>query len=426
MTENSNSFNPRVAVVGLGYVGLPLAVEFGKIYPTIGFDINPHRVDDLLHGHDRTRQIRKEEILGSEFLQLSAKLEDIKSCTIFIITVPTPIDRYKKPDLTLLLNASEMIGQVLKKGDIVVYESTVYPGCTEEDCVPVLEKFSSLVFNQDFFCGYSPERINPGDKINTLRTIRKVISASNGEALDYLEKLYNSIILAGTYKAGSIKVAEACKVIENAQRDVNISFVNELSLIFDRMNIDTFEVLEAASTKWNFLNFKPGLVGGHCIGVDPYYLVHKAESLGYYTQVILSGRRINDNMGMFVAGKVVKMIIKSGVRVDQARALILGFSFKENCPDIRNSRVIDIYNELRQFNVEVDIYDPWVDRDEALEEYGVHLLESLDHESYDAIILAVAHSEFLDIDFSRLKRKQGSIIFDTKALLERDLVDARL
>jgi len=426
MIQNTLHTNPTIAVVGLGYVGLPLAVEFGKKYPTYGFDILSSRVFDLKNGLDRTRQVGLEDIQKSHFLRLTHSLEDIREANIFIITVPTPIDRYKKPDLSLLLKASEMIGGILKPGDLVVYESTVYPGCTEEDCVPVLEKFSGLVYNRDFYCGYSPERINPGDKINTLKTIRKVVSGSNSETLLYMETLYNSIIPAGTFKASSIKVAEASKVIENAQRDVNISFVNELSLIFDRMNIDTFEVLEAAGTKWNFLHFKPGLVGGHCIGVDPYYLVHKAESLGYYTQVILSGRRINDNMGLFVAGKVVKMIIKSGQRVDQSRALLLGFSFKENCPDIRNSRVIDIYNELRQFQIEVDIYDPWVDKSEALEEYDVSLQDNLRDKKYDAIILAVAHAEFKELDYLNLKRNPSSIIFDTKAILDRELVDARL
>ncbi len=418
--------SPKIAIVGLGYVGLPLAVEFGKIYETKGFDIETQRVEELRKGIDKTRQIKPEEIKGSSLLYLTNLLSDIKSCNVFIITVPTPIDRFKKPDLSFLLKASEMIGSVLKREDIVIYESTVYPGCTEEDCIPVLEKNSGLKFNQDFFCGYSPERINPGDEVNTLRTIQKVISGSNTKTLDKIEFIYNSIIDAGTYRASSMKVAEASKVIENAQRDVNISFVNELSLIFDRMNIDTFEVLEAAGTKWNFLKFKPGLVGGHCIGVDPYYLVHKAESLGYYTQVILSGRRINDNMGMFVAGKVVKMIIKSGQRVDQSKALILGFSFKENCPDIRNSRVIDIYKELNQFGVQVDIFDPWVDLSEAEMEYGVQLIAKPSLRAYDAIILAVAHNEFKTLDYPSLKKNDKSIIFDTKALLDPFLVDARL
>ena len=416
----------KIAIIGLGYVGLPLAVEFGKLYDTVGFDILDSRISDLEKGLDRTKQVSAEEMISAKKLKFTSNLASLTDSTIFIITVPTPIDRFKKPDLTLLLEASKMIGTLLKKGDIVIYESTVYPGCTEEDCVPVLEKYSKLKYNKEFFCGYSPERINPGDKVHTLKTIKKVVSGSDAQTGDRIEELYNSIIEAGTHRAGSIKVAEASKVIENAQRDVNISFVNELSLIFDRMNIDTTEVLEAAETKWNFLKFKPGLVGGHCIGVDPYYLVHKAESLGYYTQVILSGRRINDNMGMFIASKLVKMIIRSGERVDRAKVLILGFSFKENCPDIRNSRVIDIYNELNQFGVSVDIYDPWVDAGEAKLEYQVELVEKPLEYAYDAIILAVAHLEFLNLDYTSLKKNIHSIIFDTKAVLDRRLVDARL
>ncbi len=424
--EKNFTLTPKIAVVGLGYVGLPLAIEFGKSFPTLGFDILENRILELKMGLDRTLQVRKEEFGNSVQLHFTSTLSDIQAANIYIITVPTPIDQYKKPDLRLLLSATEMVGALLTKGDLVVYESTVYPGCTEEDCIPVLEKASGLKYNEDFYCGYSPERINPGDKVNTLRTIRKVVSGGTPETAQKIANLYNSIIDAGTFLASSIKVAEASKVIENAQRDVNISFVNELSLIFDRMNIDTFEVLEAAGTKWNFLNFKPGLVGGHCIGVDPYYLVHKAESMGYYPQVILSGRRINDNMGMFVAGKVVKMIIKSGHRVDLSRVLILGFSFKENCPDIRNSRVIDIYQELSQFGVQVDVFDPWVDPIEAKLEYGVDLLENLENHSYEAIIIAVAHKEFKSLNFKELKKDPTSIIFDTKAILDKSLVDARL
>jgi len=426
VNQNLPEKSHKIAIIGLGYVGLPLAIEFGKIYPTLGFDIDKLRISDLLAKIDRTRQIEPYEFDQSPFLKFTNQLDTLRESNIYIVTVPTPIDRYKKPDLSFLLEASAMIGSLLNKGDIVIYESTVYPGCTEEDCVPVLEKFSGMILNKDFYCGYSPERINPGDKINTLRTIQKVISGSDIESTNIIEALYKSIIDAGIYRASSIRVAEASKIIENAQRDVNISFVNELSLIFDRMNIDTFEVLEAAGTKWNFLKFKPGLVGGHCIGVDPYYLVHKAESLGYYTQVILSGRRINDNMGIFVAGKVVKMLIKTGKRVEQSNALILGFAFKENCPDIRNSRVIDIYQELVQFGLDVDIFDPWVDPKEAELDYQVKLLNNLSGKSYDAIILAVAHTEFKDLDYKDLKKTQDSIIFDTKALLDRSLVDARL
>lgn len=342
----------KIAIIGLGYVGLPLAIEFGRQYQVLGFDINKNRIEELRKGEDHTKEADVDdlnEVLVSKNLSLSSHLEDLKDCNIYIITVPTPIDQFKAPNLGLLLKATAMIGTVLKKGDIVIYESTVYPGCTEEDCVPVLEKTSGLKFNHDFYCGYSPERINPGDKVNTLTKIRKVTSGSTPEIADAIDSLYKSIITAGTHKASSIKVAEASKAIENAQRDLNISFVNELSLIFDRMNIDTNDVLDAASTKWNFLKFKPGLVGGHCIGVDPYYLAHKAESLGYHPQVILSGRRVNDNMGMFIANKVIKLMIKKGHKIDGARALILGITFKENCPDIRNSRVIDIYKELIQF-----------------------------------------------------------------------------
>jgi UDP-N-acetyl-D-glucosamine/UDP-N-acetyl-D-galactosamine dehydrogenase len=338
--------NPSIAIIGLGYVGFPLAVEFGKQYPTLGFDIDATRISELNRGYDRTQEVSDAQLKASAQLKFSSELTDLSACNTFIVTVPTPIDHFKKPDLGPLLKASEMIGKVLKKGDVVIYESTVYPGCTEEDCVPVLEQESGLKFNEDFFCGYSPERINPGDKVNTLTKIKKVTSGSTPEIADWVDQLYRSIIVAGTHKASSIKVAEASKAIENAQRDVNISFVNELALIFDRMGIDTSEVLEAAGTKWNFLNFKPGLVGGHCIGVDPYYLLHKSESLGYYPQVILSGRRVNDNMGLFVANKLVKLLIQKGKKIGGAKTLMLGITFKENCPDIRNSRVVDIYREL--------------------------------------------------------------------------------
>lgn len=413
-----------IAVIGLGYVGFPLAVEFGKLYPTLGFDIDQMRIAELQRGFDRTQEVSEAQLAASVSLRFSSQAEDLRSCNTFIVTVPTPIDHFKKPDLSPLIKASEMIGRVLKKGDVVIYESTVYPGCTEEDCVPVLEKNSGLVFNQDFFCGYSPERINPGDKVNTLTKIKKVTSGSTPQVAEQVDALYRSIIQAGTHKASSIKVAEASKAIENAQRDVNISFVNELALIFDRMGIDTTEVLEAAGTKWNFLNFKPGLVGGHCIGVDPYYLLHKSESLGYYPQVILSGRRVNDNMGIFVANKLVKLMIQKGKKIGGARTLMLGITFKENCPDIRNSRVVDIYKELIDFGMEVDVYDPWANAEEVEKEHGISLVTKLG-EAYDAIVLTVAHGEFLELPFARLKATDG-IIFDIKSVLDKALVDARL
>jgi UDP-N-acetyl-D-galactosamine dehydrogenase len=422
----------HIAIIGLGYVGLPLAIEFGKKYHVLGFDINNDRIEELNSGKDRTNEadlegmlvamnLSKESTIGLTFSQ---NIEDLNKYNVFIVTVPTPIDQFKAPDLTPLLKASEMIGRILKKGDIVIYESTVYPGCTEEDCVPILESYSGLKFNIDFFCGYSPERINPGDKVNTLTKIKKVTSGSNEAIADVVDALYSSIIEAGTYKAPSLKVAEASKAIENAQRDVNISFVNELALIFDRMGIDTTDVLKAAGTKWNFLMYKPGLVGGHCIGVDPYYLSHKAESLGYYPQVILSGRRVNDNMGVFVANKVVKLMIGKGIKVKDGKVLILGVTFKENCPDLRNSKVIDIYNELIQFGLKVQIFDPLADDNEVNHEYSISLLDDLE-ENYDCIILAVAHNEFRQIDLKKLKNK-NSIIYDLKSFFPRDLVDARL
>ena len=416
--------NPSIAIIGLGYVGFPLAVEFGKLYPTLGFDIDSTRISELNRGYDRTQEVSDAQLKASAQLKFSSELNDLSGCNTFIVTVPTPIDHFKKPDLGPLLKASEMIGSVLKKGDVVIYESTVYPGCTEEDCVPVLEKRSGLKFNEDFFCGYSPERINPGDKVNTLTKIKKVTSGSTPEIADWVDQLYRSIIVAGTHKASSIKVAEASKAIENAQRDVNISFVNELALIFDRMGIDTSEVLEAAGTKWNFLNFKPGLVGGHCIGVDPYYLLHKSESLGYYPQVILSGRRVNDNMGLFVANKLVKLLIQKGKKIGGAKTLMLGITFKENCPDIRNSRVVDIYRELRDFGMEVDVYDPWANKAEVKKEHGIDLVAELGA-NYDAIVLTVAHQEFLNLPYASLKAENG-IIFDIKSVLDRTLVDARL
>jgi UDP-N-acetyl-D-galactosamine dehydrogenase len=430
-----NSEIKKIAIIGLGYVGLPLAIEFGKKYSVLGFDINQLRIDELSLGKDRTNEADLEGLklamdlatISEEIgLTFSSNSSDLIPCNIYIVTVPTPIDQFKAPDLTPLLKASEMLGKVLKKGDIVIYESTVYPGCTEEDCVPVLEKNSGLSFNVDFFCGYSPERINPGDKVNTLTKIKKVTSGSSPEIADVVDRLYASIITAGTHKAPSLKVAEASKAIENAQRDVNISFVNELALIFERMGIDTTDVIEAAGTKWNFLKYKPGLVGGHCIGVDPYYLAHKAESLGYHPQVILSGRRVNDGMGMFVANKVVKLMISKNHKINAAKALILGITFKEDCPDIRNSKVIDIYTELKQFGLQVDVFDSHADPVEVHEEYGISLINVPNSKNYDAIILAVAHQEFLALDIPSLCKGKDSVIFDTKSFLDRTTVDARL
>jgi UDP-N-acetyl-D-galactosamine dehydrogenase len=423
----------KIAIIGLGYVGLPLAIEFGKKYKVLGFDINKNRIGELTSGKDRTNEADLEALSyamnlsskGNLGLSFSHNVDELKFCNVYIVTVPTPIDQFKAPNLTPLLKASEMIGKVLKTGDIVIYESTVYPGCTEEDCVPVLEKNSKLKFNLDFFCGYSPERINPGDKVNTLTKIMKVTSGSTSEIADVVDALYSSIIEAGTHKAPSLKVAEASKAIENAQRDVNISFINELALIFDKMGIDTNDVIDAAGTKWNFLKYKPGLVGGHCIGVDPYYLAHKAESLGYYPQVILSGRRVNDNMGMFVANKLVKLLISKNHVISNSKSLILGITFKENCPDIRNSKVIDIFRELRQFNMNVDVYDPHADKHEVKEEYGVDLVEAIS-DKYDAIILAVSHKEFLELDMRAICTSSDSIIYDIKSFLERSIVDARL
>lgn len=424
----------RIAIIGLGYVGLPLAIEFGKKFKVLGFDINQSRIAELNLLIDRTNEA---DLVGMKNamdlaktntgfgLNFSANVEDLKNYNVFIVTVPTPIDQFKAPDLTPLLKASEMLGKVIKKDDIIIYESTVYPGCTEEDCVPVLEKYSGLKFNLDFYCGYSPERINPGDKVNTLTKIKKVTSGSTPEIADLVDGLYSSIIEAGTHKAPSLKVAEASKAIENAQRDVNISFVNELALIFDRMGIDTSDVIEAAATKWNFLKYKPGLVGGHCIGVDPYYLAHKAESLGYHPQVILSGRRVNDNMGMFIANKVIKLMIQKGHLIKGSKALILGFTFKENCPDTRNTRVVDIYQELIQFGLFVDVYDPWADKDDVMHEYGVLISNSYNENDYQSVIVAVSHNEFLEIDFEKFKNN-NAVIFDTKAIIDRSLTDARL
>lgn len=415
--------NVEIAVIGLGYVGLPLAVEFGKKYKTLGFDINLSRIEELKSGYDRTRETSEQDLKASRYLQYESNPQNLEA-NVYIVTVPTPIDVYKKPDLTPLIKASETVGKVLKKGDTVVYESTVYPGCTEEDCVPVLEKFSGLKFNEDFYCGYSPERINPGDKERTLTKILKITAGSTPEIANFVDDLYNSILEAGTHKAPSIKVAEAAKLIENCQRDVNISFVNELALIFDRMGIDTTEVLDAAGSKWNFLKFKPGLVGGHCIGVDPYYMIHKAESLGYFPAVIGAGRRINDNMGVFVANKVIKLMIQKGIQIKGAKALILGITFKENCPDIRNSKVIDIFNELDQFGLDVDVYDSWADSEEVNQEYKINLLKSIDTE-YDTIIVAVAHDHFFSINLNEIK-KTTTVIFDIKTFLPKLDIDGRL
>ncbi len=422
--------NIKIVVVGLGYVGLPLAIEFSKKYKVIGFDINQKRVDELNNGIDITQEADLNEMKFVTELQVNrgltftSEISEIKNSNIYIVTVPTPINEFKAPDLFPLLNASEMIGKCLKIGDIVIYESTVYPGCTEEECVPVLEQNSGLKFNTDFYCGYSPERINPGDKINTLTKIKKVTSGSTKEIAKIVNDLYSSIIDAGTHLAPTIKVAEASKAIENAQRDVNISFVNELALIFDRLGIDTHDVLDAASTKWNFLKYKPGLVGGHCIGVDPYYLAHKAESLGYYPQVILSGRRVNDNMGIFVVNKVVKLMIQKGITIKGAKALVLGVSFKENCPDIRNSKVVDIYNELIQFGLNVDVYDPYAVAEHVYQEYQISLISHFD--KYDAIILAVSHNSFLELDLASLKKDVTSVVYDIKSVINRSLVDGRL
>ena len=415
----------KIAVIGQGYVGLPLAIEFGKKYPTIGFDVNEGRIDELKKGFDHTNEASPEQLSSAKELTFSANINDISTCNIYIVTVPTPIDEFKTPDLNPLRGASTMLGKILKKGDTVIYESTVYPGCTEEVCVPLLEQASELVFNTDFYCGYSPERIVPGDKVNTLITIKKVTSGSTTEIAIFIDDLYNSIITAGTFKAASIKVAEASKAIENAQRDVNISFVNELALIFDRMDIDTQDVLDAAGTKWNFLKYKPGLVGGHCISVDPYYLAYKAENLGYHPEVILSGRRVNDNMSSFVANKMIKMLIKAGKQIMGSKILILGVTFKENCPDIRNSKVADVYHELKEFGLEVDAYDYEADPEEVKQEYGIHLLGQI-KDKYDGILLAVSHTKFSTINIETLKKDFNSVVYDLKGFLPRNQVNSRL
>jgi UDP-N-acetyl-D-glucosamine/UDP-N-acetyl-D-galactosamine dehydrogenase len=414
----------KIGIIGLGYVGLPLAVEFGKSMDVIGFDINQSRIDELKKGYDRTLEVDEAELKSSTKLTFSTKLEELATANYFIVTVPTPVDEYRNPDLTPLQNASRTVGSVLKKNDIVIYESTVYPGCTEEVCVPILEKVSGLKFNVDFFAGYSPERINPGDKQHRVADIRKVTSGSTPEIAEKVDQLYKKVIRAGTYKASSLKVAEAAKVIENSQRDVNIAFVNELALIFQRMGIDTHEVLEAAATKWNFLPFKPGLVGGHCIGVDPYYLTYKAQSLGYHPEVILSGRRINDNMGIFIANEVIKLMAKANMPISGGKILVLGLTFKENCPDIRNSKVVDVINELLTFGAKVDVYDPHADAAEVKHEYNLTLTTDLS-QKYHAVVLAVSHKEFASIELEKLKEK-NAIVYDIKGFLPKSSVTARL
>ncbi len=423
-----NISNLAVAIIGLGYVGLPLAVEFGKKRPVVGFDINAKRIAELQAGHDHTLETEPEELQAAEYLRFSTRLDDLRECNCFIVTVPTPIDKHKRPDLTPLIKASETVGKVLKRGDIVIYESTVYPGATEEDCVPVLEKFSGLKFNQDFYAGYSPERINPGDKEHRVTTIKKVTSGSTPEVADVVDALYNEIITAGTHKAASIKVAEAAKVIENTQRDLNIALINELAIIFNKMGIDTEAVLQAAGSKWNFLPFRPGLVGGHCIGVDPYYLTHKAQSIGYHPEIILAGRRLNDGMGAYVVAQLVKAMTKRCIHVDGARILVMGLAFKENCPDLRNTRVVDIVAELQDYHCQVDVYDPWVSSEEAQHEYGITLVAQPDTGTYDGIILAVAHHQFkaMGAPAMRALGKATHVLYDLKYLLPAAASDLRL
>ena len=418
----------NLAIIGLGYVGLPLAVEFGKKFNVIGFDINEDRICELNAGYDNTLEVSSDELKKSKKLIFTANPDEIKECNIFIVTVPTPIDEYKRPDLTPLCRSSELIGKVLKKNDIVIYESTVYPGATEEFCVPILERESKLAFNIDFYCGYSPERINPGDKEHRVSNIKKVTSGSTPEVAEKIDELYRTVITAGTHKASSIKVAEAAKVIENTQRDVNIALINELALIFNKLDINTEEVLKAAGSKWNFLPFRPGLVGGHCIGVDPYYLTHKAIEVGYHPEMILAGRRLNDSMGNYVVDQLAKLMTKKRIHMADSKILIMGLTFKENCPDLRNTRVIDIVNELKNFNCRVDVYDPWVDKKEAEAEYGIKLIELRNKGEYDAIIIAVAHSEIKDlgVDKIRLYGKENHVLYDIKYVFTADKVDGRL
>ena len=418
----------RVGVVGLGYVGLPLAVEFGKHFETVGFDIKEERIAELKSGRDSTLEVDRKELKSAARLSFSSNLADLKKCRVYIVTVPTPIDEYKRPDLTPLVKSSESLGKVLKRGDVVVYESTVYPGCTEEVCVPILERVSGLKFNVDFYAGYSPERINPGDKEHRLSTIRKITSGSTPETAEFVNSLYTTIIKAGTHKASSIKVAEAAKVIENTQRDVNIALINELALIFNRLHIDTEEVLIAAGTKWNFLPFRPGLVGGHCIGVDPYYLTHKAQEIGYHPEMILAGRRINDNMALYVAAEIVKLMNVRRIHVKGARVLVLGITFKENCPDIRNSKVVDVVRELEKYGAKVDVYDPWADGGECKHEYGIKPVRSPDRGKYDATVVAVANREFRDMGIKQIRRlgRKNHVLYDIKQVFPATEVDGRL
>lgn len=420
--------NIKLAVIGLGYVGLPLAVEFGKKRDVLGFDINPRRIAELNNGVDNTLEVESDELKDAVHLRYTSDAAELAQANVYIVTVPTPIDEYKRPDLTPLIRASETIGKVLKRGDIVIYESTVYPGATEEDCVPVLERVSGLRFNEDFFAGYSPERINPGDKVHRLPSIRKVTSGSTPEVADLVDALYSEIITAGTHKAASIRVAEAAKVIENTQRDVNIALINELTLIFNKLGIDTLDVLEAAGTKWNFLPFRPGLVGGHCIGVDPYYLTHKAQSIGYHPEIILAGRRLNDGMGAYVASQLVKSMTKKSIQVQGSRVLIMGLAFKENCPDLRNTRVVDIVHELADYDVSVDVFDPWVDAEEAEKEYGLAPITEPELGQYDGIVLAVAHNEFKEMGAEKIRAlgKASHVLYDLKYVLERGESDLRL
>ncbi len=441
LTENTSMVNlnkdtKKIAIIGLGYVGLPLAVEFAKKYDAVGFDINQGRVDELNAGTDSTLEVENETLTSvikkaadqsntENGLLITTNRDSISDCNVFIVTVPTPTDKHQRPILTPLYKASETVGAVLKKGDIVIYESTVYPGVTEDECVPVLEKISGLKFNEDFFCGYSPERINPGDKKHTVTKILKVTSGSTPEAAEVVDQIYQSVITAGTFKASSIKVAEAAKVIENSQRDINIAFVNELSKIFNLLGIDTHEVLEAAGTKWNFLPFKPGLVGGHCIGVDPYYLAQKAQEVGYHPEIILAGRRLNDTMGKYVAGEIVKLMVKKDVRIKGAKALMMGITFKENCPDIRNTKAIDVFHELASYEIEVDVYDPWASKTEVLHEYNINVINEAPTEKYDAIILTVAHDEYKNLNIDSL-RKEQSVLYDVKGFYDKNDVDARL
>ncbi len=418
----------KLAIVGLGYVGLPLAVEFGRMRRVVGFDINQRRIDELKIGIDFTLETTKEELAAAEYLSYTTNLDDLLGCNCYIITVPTPIDGHKRPDLAPLTKASETVGKVLKKGDIVIYESTVYPGCTEEDCVPVLEKHSGLKFNQDFYCGYSPERINPGDKEHRVTTIKKVTAGSTPEIAELVDALYNEIIIVGTHKADSIKVAEAAKVIENTQRDLNIALINELAIIFNKMGIDTEAVLQAAGSKWNFLPFRPGLVGGHCIGVDPYYLTHKAQAIGYHPEIILAGRRLNDSMGNYVVAQLVKAMTKKRIQVEGAKVLVMGLAFKENCPDLRNTRIVDIVAELKDYNCDVDVYDPWVSVEEAQHEYGITPIIETNNGGYDAIILAVAHHQFKNMGVAAIRAlgKPTAVLYDLKYVLSSKESDLRL